>query len=159
MAPFWDRLEASPFWNNRKERYTIIIGCSSLGASLADRLSDEGESVIVIDRDQDSFRKLSQNYGGLTLVGDVTSFDVLDEAEIKRATAVISVTNHDNTNIMIAQIAKELFGIEHVIARLYDADRKDVYQEFGIDTISPAILSIKEIDKLLETNPSDKSAQ
>ena len=139
-----------PFWKNRAGGYTLIVGCGRLGANLANRLSDEGGSVVIIDSDKNAFRKLSQSFSGITLVGDATYLNVLHEAEIERAAAVISVTNYDNTNILVALIAKELFGIEHVIARLYDPDRECVYDEFNIDTISPAILSMKEIDKLLK---------
>ena len=135
--------------NDKKEAYSIIVGCGRLGANLANQLSEKGESVLIIDINKEAFRKLSPSFAGIMLVGDATYLGVLHEAEIEKATAVVSVTNYDNTNILIAQVAKELFGIEHVIARLYDPERECVYREFGIDTISPAVLSMKEIDKLL----------
>ncbi len=130
--------------------YIIIIGCGRLGANLADTLSDSGGNVLIIDYNKDSFRKLSPSFGGLTLTGDATDIDVLHEAQIEKATGVVSVTNNDNTNIMVAQLAKELFNIQRVIARLYDHERECVYREFGIDTICPAVLSAKEISKLLD---------
>ena len=138
-----------PFKKNKKEAYSIIVGCGRLGANLANQLSEKGESVLIIDAAKEAFRKLSPSFAGITLVGDATYLGVLHEAEIEKSSAVISVTNYDNTNILIAQAAKELFGIERVIARLYDPERECVYREFGIDTISPAVLSMKEIDKLL----------
>jgi len=144
------------FTDKRQESYIIIVGCGRLGANLANTLSDAGVGVMVIDRDEDSFRKLSSSYGGLTLNGDATEMHILG-AEIKNATAVIAVTNNDNTNILVAQIAKEIFNIENVIARLYDPDRDCVYREFGIDTICPAVLSAKEIRKLLNI-PEDMEA-
>ncbi|GLB29753.1 hypothetical protein LAD12857_16760 [Lacrimispora amygdalina] len=133
----------------KNENYTIIIGCGRLGANLANTLSDSGEDVLIIDKNKDAFRKLSPAFGGLTLNGDATDLDVLQEAQISTATAVIAVTNNDNANILVAQIARELFHIERVIARLYDPEREYVYREFGIDTICPAVLSVKEIDKIL----------
>lgn len=142
------------FSDKNADEYVIIVGCGRLGANLANTISDEGGSVAVIDKYNDSFRKLSPSFGGLTLVGDATDFSVLSDAEIKDATAVIVVTNNDNTNIMVAQIAKEIYHIQHVIARLYDSDRECVYREFGIDTVCPAVLSIKEIDKLLKLSKS-----
>lgn len=129
--------------------YTIIIGCGRLGANLANTLSDAGGSVLVIDKNKESFRKLSSSFGGLTVSGDATDLDVLQEAQMDKASIVIAVTNNDNVNIMVAQLAREVFGIERVIARLYDPERECVYHEFGINTICPAILSAKEIDKLL----------
>ena len=145
-----------PFWKNKKDGHTIVVGCGRLGANLANRLSEEGRSVVVIDSNKESFRKLSQSFSGITLVGDATYLNVLNEAEIGKATAVVSVTNYDNTNILVAQISKELFGIEHVIARLYDPERECVYQEFNIETISPAVLSMKEIDKMLDMPGSEE---
>lgn len=137
--------------------YIIIIGCGRLGGSLADSLSDQDRNVIVIDQNKDSFRKLSPSFGGLTLTGDATDIDVLHEAEIEKASVVISVTNNDNTNIMIAQMAKELFKKEHVIARLYDPELECVYHELNIDTICPAILSIKEVNKLLDSSEKEEN--
>lgn len=129
--------------------YTIIIGCGRLGARLANTLSDNGTNVIVIDKDENAFRKLSPSYGGLTHVGDATDISVLKELGIEQAEVVLSVTNDDNTNIMVAQIAKEVYKTPHVVCRLYDPDRECVYDEFGIETICPAILSANEISKLL----------
>lgn len=133
----------------KNENYTIIIGCGRLGANLANTLSDNGEDVLIIDKNKEAFRKLSPAFGGLTLNGDATDLDILLEAQISNATTVIAVTNNDNANILVAQIAREIFHIERVIARLYDPEREYVYHEFGIDTICPAVLSVKEIDKIL----------
>lgn len=133
----------------KNENYTIIIGCGRLGANLANTLSDNGEDVLIIDKNKEAFRKLSPAYGGLSLSGDATDLDILQEAQINNATTVIAVTNNDNANILVAQVAREIFHIERVIARLYDPEREYVYHEFGIDTICPAVLSVKEIDKIL----------
>ncbi|MFW6677199.1 potassium channel family protein [Lacrimispora sp. AGF001] len=137
------------FNKQKNENYTIIIGCGRLGANLANTLSDNGDDVLIIDKNKEAFRKLSPAFGGLTLNGDATDLDILLEAQISNATTVIAVTNNDNANILVAQIAREIFHIERVIARLYDPEREYVYHEFGIDTICPAVLSVKEIDKIL----------
>lgn len=129
--------------------YTIIVGCGRLGSSLANALSDEDGNVLIVDRDKDSFRKLSPSYGGLTLTGDATDIDVLREAQPESATAIVVVTNSDNVNIMIAQMARELFKSQRVIVRLYDPERECVYRELGIATVCPAVLSEKETRKLL----------
>ncbi len=142
----------------KKESYTIIIGCGRLGANLASTMSDGGADVLIIDMDEGSFRKLSPSYGGITVVGDATDMQILREADIAKATAVVSVTNNDNTNILVAQIAKEMFHVPHVIARLYDPERECVYHELGIDTICPAVLSAKEIDKILHLQEIQEGA-
>lgn len=129
--------------------YTIVIGCGRLGANLANTLSDEGENVLIMDKEEASFRRLSPSFGGLSVTGDGTDLEALQEAEIRRASTVIAVTNNDNVNIMIAQLAKEVYQVRRVISRLYDPERECVYRELGIDTICPAVLSAQEIDKLL----------
>jgi trk system potassium uptake protein TrkA len=143
------------FGRKEKADYIVIIGCGRLGGSLANALSDEGKDVLIIDSNKDSFRKLSTSYGGLTLIGDATDIDVLREAQVEKATAVVVVTNNDNSNIMISQIAKEIFKKELVIARLYDPERDYVYREFGIDTISPAVLSANAIRRLLSGDETE----
>ena len=131
------------FESNRNDDYVIIIGCGRLGANLANMLSNIGANVLIMDESRESFRRLDSNYGGLTAVGRGADFDKLREAQIDRASAVIAVTNDDNTNIMVAQIARELFSVKKVIARLHDPECEVVYQELGIDTICPAVLSSK----------------
>ena len=138
-----------PFATKKSTDYTIVIGCGRLGANLANTLSDEGSDVLIMDKNKDAFRKLSPSFGGLAVVGDGMDFDALQEAQIDKANVVVVVTNNDNANVMIAQIVREIFKVKRVISRLYDPEREYIYQEFGIDTICPAILSAKEIDKIL----------
>ncbi|WP_423188625.1 potassium channel family protein [Alkalibacterium sp. f15] len=140
---------------NKKEQYTLIIGSGRLGASLANDLSDREENVIVVDADKSSFRKLSPSFGGLTVTGDGTDLNILKEAQIEKADVVIVVTDNDNSNIMISQIAKIIFKKDKVISRLYDPDRKSVYEGFDIDLIYPAILSVNEINRLLKVKNSE----
>ena len=137
------------FEPKKKSDYVIIIGCGRLGANLASTLSDDGGNVLIMDKNRDSFRRLSASFGGLSIVANGTDLDALQEAQIQNASTVIAVTNNDNTNIMIAQIARDMFHVDNVIARLFDPERESVYQEFGIKTICPAVLSVKEIDKML----------
>lgn len=138
------------FEKKKPDVYIVIIGCGRLGANIANALSNDEENVLIIDENRESFKRLSPNFGGLTIVGNGTDLEVLKEARLEDADVVIAVTNDDNVNIMVAQIARDVFQVEKVIARLYDSEREAVYQEFGIDTICPAVLSVKEIDKLLE---------
>lgn len=138
------------FAQKKTNGYTIIVGCGRLGANIANALSNAGENVLIMDLKSEAFRRLAPNFGGLSTVADGTDIDSLKEAEIENASAVIAVTNDDNTNIMVAELARELFGVQRVIARLYDPDCETVYQKLGINTICPAALSAKEIDKLLD---------
>ncbi|MDR3311046.1 MAG: TrkA family potassium uptake protein [Oscillospiraceae bacterium] len=142
----------------KRSQFTVVVGCGSLGTSIADMMSDAGGGIVVIDRERDAFRKLSAAYGGMTLVGDATDIMILDEANLGGAGALIAVTGNDNTNIMVAQMAKELYRVPHVIARLFDPERECVYQEFGIETISPVVLSTREIKMLLRVREVDGEA-
>ena len=146
------------FKNKKQSTYTVIIGCGRLGANLANTLSEEGENVLILDKNKDSFRKLSSSFGGLAVEGDGTELETLKAADVQRADTVIAVTNNDNINIMIAQIAKECFSVKKVISRLFDPERECVYQELGIDTICPAVLSANEIDKILNRNEGGPEA-
>ena len=145
------KMKLNFFEKKNKDDYIIIIGCGRLGANLANTLSDNDGNVLIMDSSKDAFRRLSQSFGGLSVVGNGTDLNALHDARIEKASAVIAVTNYDNTNIMIAQLARDMFNVKKVIARLYDPERESVYQELGIDTICPAILSTKEVDKLLGT--------
>ncbi|MDR2047401.1 MAG: TrkA family potassium uptake protein [Clostridiales bacterium] len=133
-----------------KNDYVIVIGCGRLGASVADALSDGGRSVLIIDKDNDAFKKLSSSYGGLTLNGDATELHVLNEAGADKAAAVVIVTNNDNTNILIAQLIKDRYGADNVIARLYEPERAYAYEGLNISTVCPARLSANEINSLLQ---------
>lgn len=127
----------------------IIVGCGRLGANLADYLYDAGENVIIIDKDETSFRKLRQSFGGLTLVNDGTRLETFDQLELKGNEIFIVVTDDDNINIMISQILREVYHIQKIICRLYDPQRECVYNEFHIDTICPTYLSVKHIENIL----------
>ncbi len=137
------------FEKKKNDEYIIIIGCGRLGANLANTLSANNGNVLIMDKTKHAFRRLSQDFGGLAVVGDGIDLDALQNAQIEKASAVIAVTNDDNTNIMIAQLARDMYHVNRVIARLYDPERESVYRDLGIDTICPAVLSAKEADKLL----------
>lgn len=131
--------------NKSRHIYSIIIGCGRLGSGLAGKLSEEGKDVMVIDSDKTSFRKLPASYGGLTMVANATDIDKLNQAEIHKADTVIAVTDNDNANICAAQIAKKMFGVERVIARIYDDEKNILLTPYEIDSICPAALSEKEV--------------
>ena len=128
-----------------EKSYTIIAGCGRLGASIAGKLSEQKKDVMIIDRDKTAFRKLSVSFGGLTLAASVTDLERLKVAEIEKATVFLAVTDDDCTNICAAQIAKKVFHIEKVVARIYDEEKIPLVTGMGIDTICPTRLSEDEI--------------
>ncbi|MDR2421274.1 MAG: TrkA family potassium uptake protein [Oscillospiraceae bacterium] len=135
--------------------FTIVVGCGRLGAHIASELAEAGNGVVIIDSNREAFRKLAPSFDGIALTGDATEIDVLEEAGLGDASALIAVTERDNTNIMIAEMARVLYDVPRVIARLYDPDKECVYQELGIGTISPVLLSTKEIEHILNPEPPE----
>lgn len=126
---------------NNKDEYIIIIGCGRLGSHLASLLSKARKSVVVIDNNEDAFNRLSDDFSGFTIEADAIEEETLLEAKINRADVVVTTTNDDNTNVMIAQIAKTIYKVPKVIARLFDPARQEMYEELDIETICPTILS------------------
>src|SRR3954470_24225605 len=112
------------------------MGCGRVGASLAAALERLGHEVAVIDKNQQAFRRLSTDFHGQQVVGGGLDRRVLIEAGIERAGAFAAVSSGDNSNIISARVARETFGVEHVVARIYDAKRAEVYERLGIPTVA-----------------------
>ncbi|MBR5273450.1 MAG: TrkA family potassium uptake protein [Clostridia bacterium] len=119
----------------------MIVGCGQLGSMLAENLCEGENSVTVIDSNDSAFKKLSPNFGGFTICADAMDPESLRDADIENMDIVLVTTDNDNVNIFVAQLAKEIFNVPQVIARLYDIKREGVYKEFGIKTICPTVLS------------------
>ena len=121
--------------------YIVVVGCGRLGSLLASQLSALGASVVVIDQDKDSFSNLSSEFSGFQITGDAAELAVLRQARTDQADVLLAVTEEDNINLMVAQVAQSVFHVRKVIARVFDPSREEVYREFGVDTISPTKLS------------------
>jgi len=133
--------------------YIIIVGCGRVGSELANLLQKEGHDVVIIDKNHKSFRKLGPTFNGITLTGNGYDSDLLKEAGIEKADAFCVVTNGDNTNIMSAQVAKNIFKVPKVIARIYDPKRANIYKHLGLDVISGTILFAAMLrDKIIESH-------
>jgi trk system potassium uptake protein len=131
-------------------RYIVIVGCGRLGGVLANNLSAAGHSLVVIDRREIAFDKLSAEFSGFRILGDAIEMEVLQQARIDRANILFATTTEDNVNLMVAQVAREVFNVSRVVARVYDPAREAMYREFGIDTISPTKLSASAFLQVLE---------
>lgn len=114
----------------------IVMGCGRVGSSVADGLSRIGHDVAVIDRDSTAFNRLSPEFAGERVLGQGFDRDVLLRAGIEQADAFAAVSSGDNSNIISARLARESFGIQRVVARIYDAKRAEVYERLGIPTIA-----------------------
>jgi trk/ktr system potassium uptake protein len=118
----------------------VILGCGRVGARLAQLMEAEGHEISIIDSDLGAFDRLPETFKGQTVLGTGVDADVLKAAGIEEADSFAAVTNYDNTNIMSSQIAKEIFGVPHVLARIYDPGRESLYHELGLETICPTTL-------------------
>jgi len=125
-----------------------------VGSELSRLLSNEGHNVTVIDKNQDSFERLGGIFNGLTLVGNGFDLALLQQVEAGTADAFCAVTNGDNTNLISAQVAKKIFKIPKVFARVYDPQRAHIYAALGLDIniISGTILFASMLrDKIIES--------
>jgi trk system potassium uptake protein TrkA len=116
--------------------HIVILGCGRVGSLLAERLDDSGHSVAVIDQDPGSFRRLPPDFGGETVTGVGFDRETLEAAGITKAHAFAAVSSGDNSNILAARVARETYGVEHVVARIYDPRRAEVYERLGIPTVA-----------------------
>jgi trk system potassium uptake protein len=116
--------------------HVIIAGSGRVGSELARNLESAGHSVAVIDKNRKAFDRLATNFKGRRVVGFAFDRHVLEEAGIRDAAAFASVTSGDNSNIVSARVAREHYRVPHVIARIYDPRRAQVYQRLGIQTVA-----------------------
>jgi trk system potassium uptake protein TrkA len=116
--------------------HVVIMGCGRVGSALARSLEDRNHTVSVIDQNADAFRRLGPSYNGLKVTGIGFDRDVLVEAGIERADAFAAVSSGDNSNIIAARVSRETFGIQQVVARIYDPGRAAVYERLGITTVA-----------------------
>ena len=116
--------------------HVVIVGCGRVGSTLGRELTAAGHTVAVIDRKPEAFSRLGESFTGQKITGIGFDREVLIEAGIERAGALASVTNGDNSNILIARVAREEFGIERVVARIYDPKRAEIYERLGIATVA-----------------------
>ena len=127
----------------RNNRFIVIVGCGRLGSHLANHLSRAGNSVVVIDMDETTFNDLSPDFSGFRVHGDATQMAVLKETKTNKADVLIATTHEDNVNLMVAQVAQRIFNVPHVLARVFDPKREEVYAQLGIDTICPTSVAAK----------------
>ena len=131
--------------------YVIIVGCGRVGALLATNYCAEGNAVVVIDKDPESFLRLGDDFDGSRITGNGIDEDILKSAGVERADVFITTTNGDNTNLVSAQIAQKIYGIEKVVARCNDPVRCGAYEAMGLRTVCPTTAGASIIREALET--------
>jgi trk system potassium uptake protein len=135
--------------------HVVIVGCGRVGSGLARIIEDKGHSVAIVDKDPRAFRRLHSGFGGKQVVGVGFDRERLEEAGIHDADAVAAVTSGDNSNILIARVARETFGIDRVVARIYDPRRAIIYERLGIPTIATVQWTIDRVLRRLIPEAED----
>jgi trk system potassium uptake protein len=125
----WRRCSVAPV-------HFVIMGCGRVGASLARGIERAGHEVAVVDQDESAFRRLGTSFEGRTVTGVGFDRDTLRAAGIDHAYAFAAVSSGDNSNILAARVAREKYGVENVVARIYDPGRAEIYQRLGIPTVA-----------------------
>lgn len=129
--------------------YVIIAGCGRLGAGLAKALGAQGYDVVVVGEDID-LRRLGSDFDGVTVQGNPAEEDVLVEAGIAKAELLVAATADDNTNVMVVQIAKEIYQVPLTLARISDPDREQFYRKLGLATVCPTTTGINQFLGLIQ---------
>ncbi|MHA7190773.1 potassium channel family protein [Arthrobacter sp. MDT2-16] len=123
----------------------VIMGCGRVGVSLAHTLDESGHSVAIIDQDDRAFRRLRSSFGGRKVTGVGFDRETLKHAEIETAYAFAAVSSGDNSNILATRVARETFHVPHVVARIYDPGRAEIYQRLGIPTVAAVRWSADQV--------------
>jgi trk system potassium uptake protein TrkA len=134
--------------------FVLIVGCGRVGSSVARTMLREGHEVSCLDEDPEAHARLEvsmdsswEDAGGQFTVGTALEIDALTAAGIERADAFIASTDGDNTNVIVAQIAKRRFNVPTVIARILDPLRAEWYAKQGVDTICPTRVAIEMLEE------------
>lgn len=132
----------------------LVIGCGKFGVRMAENLTRKNHDVVVIDNDPESFHALSEEFTGRTICGVGYDRDVLENAGVSSADVVISCASNDSMNAVVANIAKNVFHVPTVIARMYDPTRARMFESMGIYTVSITRLGTDNVMEFLEDNRS-----
>ncbi|MBZ9609839.1 NAD-binding protein [Clostridium estertheticum] len=135
--------------------YIVIIGCGRLGSGLAMELSNDGHDVVIVDKHAENLERLRSGFNGIRIKGVEIDNDILIDAGIDKADIFLAMTPADNINIMASQIAKDIFKVPKVIARIFDPSREFIYRKLGLQTISPTEVSINIIKNKIIDKKSD----
>jgi trk system potassium uptake protein len=135
--------------------HVIIVGCGRVGSALARDVAASGHSVAVLDRKPEAFRRLPEGFTGDTVVGVGFDRDRLRAAGVEHADAVAAVTSGDNSNILTARVAREFFGVDRVVARIYDTKRAAIYERLGIPTVAAVRWTTERVIRNLLPEPGE----
>jgi trk system potassium uptake protein TrkA len=129
----------------------LIIGCGRVGSVLANRLDEEGHQVVILDKNQQSFRRLSEKFSGERRIGNGLVEEYVRPALKKEVDILFVMTDKDNINLMIAQWVKKKFSVKRVITEVHDSILAGLYKELGVETVCPTDLVLKELMETIKS--------
>lgn len=129
--------------------YGVIVGSGRLGAALAAALSQEGHDIVVVDRNASAFARLGAGFNGTTILGIGIDEDVLKRAGIEHADFLCAMTSSDSVNLMVAQVARKVFGVGKVVARIFDPSKAELYRDLDIEAVSTVSAGVADIRNTL----------
>lgn len=130
--------------------YVVVVGCGRVGSAIAHCLAQKGYQVAIVDKNASSFRHLPPGFAGLTFTGDGAEPEVLEQVEVQRAQLVVACTDNDNVNIMVAELARGIYQVPRVVARINDPAREKVFHGFGLETVCPTTLTANAVVEMVE---------
>lgn len=133
----------------------IIIGCGRMGSGLAETLARRGFQITLVDADATAFERLGAGLKVQRIVGVGFDRDVLLEAGVERADALAAVTASDDVNIVTARLARHIFHVPRVVARVYDPRKAAIYHKLGLQTVSTTAWGIQRMTELLSFSHLD----
>ena len=134
----------------------IVVGCGRVGSAVAKKLMKVGWDVTAIDENEEALARLGEHWSGGFVVGHGMDVNVLREAGIEDADAVVVATNGDNTNIVVGQVAQKHFDVRCVVVRVLDPARAEFFASRGLRTVCPtssAIAVLTEAVRAYEATP------
>lgn len=129
--------------------YIIIAGCGRIGSSMAKEFLDQGHDLVIIDRDNNKLESLGSGLNATRILGVEYDIDVLKEAGIEQADVFLALTANDSINITASQVARDIFKVKKVIAKVSDLSKEHIYKSLNLEYINPIKLGIEEIKSKL----------
>ena len=126
----------------------IIIGCGRVGSILANRLDEDGHQVLILDKNQQAFRRLSDKFSGERMIGNGLIEEYVRPVLQEKTDILFVMTDKDNINLMISQWVKNKFKVNRVITEVHDSILAGLYKELGLETVCPTDLVLKELLKV-----------
>jgi len=127
----------------------VIVGCGRVGVELALSVHRQGYTVSVMDFNSKAFDRLGPDFRGRTVLGDALDYGALKRAGIETAHGLAAVTASDSANIVVARVARDIFKVEHVVARVYEPTREPIYEMLGLQTVASTSWGAQRIEQLL----------